>query len=273
MDNIDNTEAAWGEALLKLAEEAKSDAAQRDSGLVLAQTLDDLSRVLVSYASRLGVEKLPERAVGIAEDLLGGPDELSERDQAVLENIERLTTPPTLPWSTALEARLAALEARPAPEPFDLPGWVRETLQSHHERISALEALVGDLVEMVEANANRTEVTLSAPFTPEAPLDPDDFNPEAWGSIDRAREALSRRVWREHKKRAALRQTVLNDVIALSSLEELSDDDEARLRQHRERAEVLSQNDIVVGVKLDQIAALDSLDDARIYDPAAGWAE
>lgn len=246
--NIDNTSFAWSDAIRAMRDEAKADAAQRDSSTQLSVILDDLSRVLDAYATRLdGVERVDGTSSAVAEQ-----ENLADEFDA--------GAPQSLP--PASEQTGAA----------EIPDWLIETLNAHHERISALEDRINDL----EENAQLTNVSVSAPFMAETPEDPADYRPESWGSIERARQALSNRVRREHSRRAAIRQTVLNAVTDLATRQDsdplsFSEDDRAQLRQQRARSDRLSKIDLIRDVKLDEIGALDDLEIARAYEAEQGW--
>lgn len=281
MLNIENTSAAWGEFLLKLANEATGDATQRDSSLVLAETLNDLALVMRSYAARLGVERLPAGAIEAAEELLGGPVEIPAVGipveplvaDAPAETVQEQLQSAAIQFPSndhearifeleqtvaLLSARLHALETKPEPH---LPAWLREAFDNLNDRVTALE------------NRQPAEdVYISQPYASTA-LHPDDMNPAAWGSIEQARGALYRRLAREHANRVAIRQTVLNAVSALAANTDRTPSEDAELRQHQSRSERLSTTDHMRDMKQGEIAALDDLDAARSYDIEAGWPE
>lgn len=263
----DNTNTDWGAHLLRLADEAEHDAGEHDSSLVLAETLKDLAHVARAYAGRLGVErtgKVREVAtadgVGFVDMLLGaeipphGADIESLRT-AVAELRQRVDLAPSASMADA------------AP-PAELPEWLLSTLANHHERMVALEARVTDL----EARAQ---------FGTVAPglwsLDPVDTvvdeDRDQWDSIVRARAALRGMVVREHRDRSAIRQKVLERVASLARRPDIGSDAaaNAELRQHEARAQELAEIDVIVGVKLDEIAALDDLEIARSYNTKEGW--
>lgn len=296
-EEVENTSAAWGAKLLALATEARGDSQQRDTDSALGMYLDDLSRVLTSYAARLGVELLPEateETAPIAEDeLLGGPESgeplavhIPDGSSAGPEPTRIEFAPPFDPsviheMIGVLANRIGALESAPAAEAADLPGWIRATLQEHHDRITSLEealaqyaAALDNAVERIAAwlenNIGLDTVTLASSFI-ETPHNPDDYNPDAWGSIERARAALSTQVHRAHARQARLRQSVLNAVMNLTDAPDLSDDDRAQLAQHKARADRLDQIDVIRDSKLDEIAALDDLDAAKAYRADEGW--
>lgn len=247
----DNTAESWGAFLLQIAEEAKHDAGQHGTGLVLHECLKDLAVVATAYAGRLGIEKgaivpMPEtKQVGFVDLLMGDTVAAPVSDPATL-------------------ARLAALEDRIVtlpPVEQVLPAWLLETLRTLDERVTALE------------NAEQRQfVTPSQAFTVEPVLIVDD-DPTAWDSIDRARTALRSMVVRQHRDRAGIRQKVLDRVTALARQPGLHDDSTAlaELRQHEARAQELAEIDAIAGVKLDEIAALDDLELARLYDASKGW--
>lgn len=250
---IENTATAWGDALHALAREASADAAQRDSSTQLSVILDDLSRVLDAYVVRLtGVER------GASDQQSGSLDFLDEPEAAAADDAP-------------------AAPATPAP-PYELPDWLLSTLENHHARITALEESVASMAALLENNANLNTVSVASKFAASTPVDPDDYQPESWGSIERARLALSNRVRREHARRSSIRQTVLNAVMDLASQqaadpESFSDDDRAQLAQQRARAERLAQIDVTRDVKIDEVAGLDDLAIARAYVAESGWPE
>lgn len=278
MTDINNTPDAWSDALRALADEARADAAARDSATVLAEILDDLSRVLDAYVVRLdGVERSVKVAALETTALTGleKQAEQIEQEAEIPAIVEHIAATMAVADMDALTARIAALEARNT----DLPGWIRSVLEDHHDRLVAVENAVVDLqdrITLLENSAQLTQVDVPQEMIAEQPIDPLDFRPEAWGSIERARQALSNRVHREHRKRATVRQTVLNAVTALAIQQNadpatFSEDDRAQLRQHQERANILAEIDVVRDVKLDEIAALDDLEIARAYEAEGGW--
>lgn len=97
------------------------------------------------------------------------------------------------------------------------------------------------------------------------------MRPEAWGSIERARAALAKRIQRKHAALTVIRQTVLNAVAGMVGSVDLSDDEKAELEQHRARADRLAQIDVVRDAKLNEVWSLDDLEAARAYDVDAGW--
>jgi hypothetical protein len=299
-EEVENTARAWGEKLLALAEEAYGDSLQRDTDSVLGMHLDDLSRALTAYAARLGVEPVampaePKTAGPEAQEPEAQETGLNQAETqeplapqlgegaAVPEAVADSAFNPSDLYALlgALHERVTALETKPD---ADLPGWLRETLQSHHERmdghdarIAQLEALLADALTRIawlENNIGLSGVSVTDDFVADVPINPDDYNPESWGSIERAREALGKQVRREHRNLAGIRQTVLNAVVDLSdrqALGDLSDDDRAQLAQHRARADRLDQIDSVRDMKLDEIAGLDDLGAAKTYRADVGW--
>lgn len=272
--DIDNTAEAWGDVLRQLAEQARADGAQRDSGLVLTQILDDLSRVLDSYAVRLDGEEVLAGVPGVpgVSEAPGVADAPEAQDQGSnqAETQEALADVSTFREQLAIS---------PAPA-FDLPGWIRATLDEHyaliadHEtRIAQLEGSLADALNRIAWLENNIGLSAVAadPSIVEMPFDPDDYNPDAWGSIERAREALTRQVLREYNKIARMRQAVLNAVMNLTDAPGLDDDQRAELAQHKARADRLDQIDVVRDAKIDEVNALNDLTEAKAYQTFVGW--
>lgn len=272
---VDNTPEAWGETLFALAEEAGRDAASRDSSTVLSEILHDLSKVLGAYVARL--EDIPRTVSAPSSDDLDIARDMSpERVAAPTSSVSAAPIKGAGVSSRIadMQAALAGLDER-LTRAFDLPGWIRDTLDSHHERIAALEAVIPGMLDKIaylESNANLVNVAIGNEFVADkTPIDPNDYAPETWGSIERARQALRNRVNREYNSRAAVRQLVLQAVVDLASVQDRSDDDEMQLKQMQVRAERLGELDVVRDVKLDEIANLDDLEKARSYETGVGW--
>ena len=98
-----------------------------------------------------------------------------------------------------------------------------------------------------------------------------DDDRTAWDSIDRARAALRSMVIRKHRDMTMIRQRVLERVAALARQPVRTSDENAELGQHEARAHELAEIDAIAGVKLDEIAGLDDLELARLFDVEKGW--
>lgn len=240
--NINNTAKEWGEFLLSLAEEATRDASVTDEQFALHGVLRDLALVSTAYAERLGVT---ERA----------PIELKQSAEATAE--PALVTP-----APEVAAHTVAGPSSPADQ---LPGWLLETLSSHHERIAALEARVDELERNQQKQTASAASLMFDPFDPILPRD-------AWNSIDQARAALRLMVDRELKARTKARQIVLRRVAALAvgQRDALVD---AELRQHQERARELERLELCAAQTIDRIAGIDDLDVLRLLNVTDGWPE
>lgn len=232
----DNTAESWGAFLLKLADEAEHDAGEHDTALSLHVTLKDLANVARAYVDRLGVERTgkvnaPPATVGFVDLLLG-----------------------------------AETPASPAAVPFELPEWLLDAINLMRKKIDDLETRVTDL----ENNQQKQTVDVSSlRLDPVADVLDDDRT--AWDSIDRARAALRGMVIRKHRDMTRIRQRVLERVAALARQPERSSDENAELIQHEARSHELAEIDAIAGVKLDEIAALDDLELARLFDVEKGW--
>lgn len=254
----DNTADSWGQALLKLADEAEHDAGEHDTSLALHSVLADLAAVARSYAGRLDVERSPAVAAGLPTPAMS-----EVIDRVALQTHDTLEAPD---YAAVIE-RLAKLEnpaliATNAGVPIaQLPEWLAAALKDLSDRIAALEA-----------RANFTTVAPSPVYANDA-LEVYDDDPSAWDNIDRARNALRRMVMRQHRERAGIRQKILERVSSLARLPDIASNGalQAELRQHEARADELATIDAVCGVKLDEIAGLDDLEVARSYDASKGW--
>lgn len=279
---IENTAEAWGAHLLALAAEAYSDAGEVGSELQLHHVLKDLTTVLEAYAGRLGVEKGAPRVYDPAaeqaavEAMAATPDVASklEADAPYFSSPgprsdEGRNAIPAEPF----KGRIETLEGAPVPI-LEIPSWILDTFQAHHERISALEAQLAaaqDVIEALGRNQQRDTIVIPEGLKGDDPLTSDDMRPEAWGSIERARAALAKRIQRKHAALTVIRQTVLNAVAGMVGSVDLSDDEKAELEQHRARADRLAQIDVVRDAKLNEVWSLDDLEAARAYDVDAGW--
>lgn len=278
--DLDNTETSLGAFCLAVSDRVAVLAAEQDTGLKLHGAMTDLSLVLKAYAARCGVERtaILERPEDVARAISDDVEVQQATREAVIEEATQA--------AEAAPVEVAPAAETPAPE-YKLPDWLAEGMQQLHERLAVLEAegfprrvasleqRVADLEAALERMGEADAITPSPTLMVEK-IDPEDYRPESWNSIDRARQALRNQVGRAYSERTAIRQTVLNAVTALADLAArgaLDDQQQAELAQQRERADRLAQLDVNYGVKLDEIAALDDLDEARKYDAAAGWAE
>lgn len=251
----DNNAASWGAFLLKVADEAEHDAGQHDTALALHVTLKDFANVARAYVDRLGVERTgkmaePATAVGFVD--------LPPGDQA----------PPASPevfGVSALSETVEALSEKVA-RLGELPDWLLDAINLMRKKIEDLEARVTDL----ENNQQKRTVDVSSLRLDPAAVFVDDDR-TAWDSIDRARAALRGMVIRKHRDLTAIRQRVLARVTALARQPERSNDEKAELTQHEARAHELAEIDAIAGVKLDEIAGLDDLELARLFNVEKGW--
>jgi len=246
----DNTAESWGAALLQLAAEAEHDAGEHDTGLALHVTLTDLSQIARAYAGRLVDTTHTGKVIEPARESLPLIPELAWPTE------EAPAVP--LPGGVGFVDLLIGAEISPA---ATLPDWLADTLRDLDARLTALEN-----------RANFDTVAPAALFGLDpVPLADDDRS--AWDSIDRARAALRGMVIREHRSRASIRQKVLERVTALARTPDVASDAalSAELRQHEGRAQELAEIDAIAGVKLDEIAGLDDLDLARLFDVGKGW--
>lgn len=246
----DNTAESWGEFLLKMADEAEHDAGEHDTALNLHVALMDFANVARAYAGRVQAEHTG-KVKGTA-----APEPTPAPRPAPPSTFENTHLP------TDYAERLAAVSA-PA-VPAELPDWLLATLRDLEERIAKLEA-----------GANLQAITPAAVYQPLETLVIDD-DPTAWDSIDRARTALRSMIIRKHKSLTAIRQNLLarvTDLARVAAIGDISDSDRAELRQHQDRVNELGESDAIAGVKLDEVAALDDLELARLYNVDKGWPE
>jgi hypothetical protein len=231
----DNNAESWGAFLLKLADEAEHDAGEHDTALSLHVTLKDLANVARAYVDRLGVERTG-----------------------------KVTAPPATVGFTDL---LMGAEIPVSPAvPFELPDWLLDAINLMRKKIEDLEVRVTDL----ENNQQKQTVDVSSlRLDPAAAAIDDDRT--AWDSIDRARAALRGMVIRKHRDMTRIRQRVLDRVTALAKQVVRTSDENAELNQHEARSHELAEIDAIAGVKLDEIAALDDLELARLFDVEKGW--
>lgn len=239
--SIDGNAETWQAFLEALADEAQNDASATDVQFALHNTLRDLSLVARAYATRIAMDrgtevKQPAAAVAPAE--------------------------PTL------EAGLEAPLGGAAPE-AQIPGWLLDALADANNRIGALEARV----EALEQNQQLNFITPDRAYLVEA--ENEDIDPAAWDNIDRARAALRGIVAREHRRLTQVRQQLLSRVVSLAREPERNSEIDAEIRQHETRAQELGETDAIAGRKMDEIAAIDDLDQARDYATVAreGWPE
>lgn len=306
---IDNTAEAWGEHLLALAAEAEADAGEHGTELQLHHVLKDLTTVLAAYAGRLGVEKQPAReydpaveqaaveAMAAAPDVASkleadapymaapgrrSPDDVRNTINGAIERLVSDIPPQSESYGggglgvdlAPILGRIETLEGAPVPV-LEIPPWILDTFNAHHERISVLEARLEQALATIDAlqrTQQRDTIAIPETLLVEDVLTSDDLRPEAWGSIERARTALSKRIVKKHRDLTVVRQSVLSAIAALANPAiELTDDEVAEMAQHRARSERLAEIDIVRDRKLDEVAGLDDLEAARGYDVDAGW--
>jgi len=239
--DIKNNAHSWGDFLTSVAEEAARDAASLSPDMTLHVILSDLALVAGAYAERVNLERGNEVKQPVA----------------------------AYPVAPSIEAPLGATVTQ-----TETPGWLLDTLADLHKAHGALEARVANLETRVfelERNQQQTVVTPAATYIVES--ENDDLDPAAWDNIDRARSALRGMVAREHRKRSAIRQAVLARVTSLAASPERNSAIEAELRQHSARAEELGEIDAIAAVKMDAIAALDDIGEARgfMLTVVEGW--
>lgn len=248
---VDNDAVSWRAYLLDLADEALLDAGAIDPRFKLHVILNDLASVAIAYAGRIEID----------------------RGNEVRQPVEA---------ASSAEPHEAPLGGS-APTLGEQPDWLsdilnllRNKIATLEERCDSLEALCMALdarIDTLERNQQLNVITPASAYLIES--ENDDIDPAAWDNIDRARAALRGMVAREHRQRAAIRQQVLARVTALARSPERDAEIDAELRQHELRAQELGEIDAIAGAKMDEIAGLDGLDDARDYvaKVRAGWPE
>lgn len=241
----DNNAESWGAFLLKVADEAEHDAGEHDTSLALHVTLKDLANIARAYVDRLGVERTGKVSAPATVGLIG------------LLTGDEIPASPEIFGVSALTETVNALSEKVA-HLGELPDWLLATIKDLDARLTALEA---------RAQFNTVDVS-SLRLDPVVVLDDDRT---AWDSIDRARAALRGMIIRKHRDMTQIRQKVLDRVTALARQPERDNDEKAELGQHEARAHELAEIDAIAGVKLDEIAGLDDLELARLFDVDKGW--
>lgn len=233
--NINNTASDWHAFLSSLSEEASRDAAATDPRFALHDVLKDLGLVAKAYATRLDVER---------------GKEVKQSDRAAASPL--VTAP-----QVAVDEQVAP------PSPAGVPGWLLDTLAALGERVDVLEKRVAELEE------NQQKTWINAPTAPISEAVIEDRS--TWGNIMVARSQLRAMVDREHASLTRARQTLFARVTELANTPDPDGKISAELRQQSARVDEFALIDAVRGRKLDEIAALDDLTEARSFDVEGGW--
>lgn len=173
----------------------------------------------------------------------------------------------------SIEARLAALEARPegAP-PTDLTAlW--EALGALAKRTSAIESdLAAALARLAALEACSLEPQVQPPPAPPPNLDP--LDPANWSDIGSAKAALLVLITREAALRCGHKVELYEKMVRLDMLGDLrSADEDLQLLQQTGWARERQLVELARLTHNAAIGTLESVEDAARYDWRAGWPE